>query len=162
MVRLTNPKTTRFQSFLGHLIPYNPDWYMPEIYDFLGLEWTCEPSSESIWPPIASSYTSSGLKTLYSSLHQVLADLELVPVVWRVSQNGDPRWRWACILTCIGLQLLVLSTDQMSFRCTECLWRSLGVLVLFGFLDRAICSLLWVQATNTNLFTGEVHVIWLK
>ena len=64
MVRLTNPKTTTFQSFLGHLIPYNPDWYMPEIYDFFGLEWTCEPSSESVWPPIASSYTSSGFANL--------------------------------------------------------------------------------------------------
>ena len=38
--------------------------YMREIDDFLRLVWTCEPTCESGWPPIASPYTSSGFVNL--------------------------------------------------------------------------------------------------
>ena len=34
--------------------------YMREIYDFLQPGWTCEPTCESVWPPITSLYASSG------------------------------------------------------------------------------------------------------
>ena len=33
--------------------------YIREIYVFLRLAWTCEPTGESVWPPIASPYASS-------------------------------------------------------------------------------------------------------
>ena len=38
--------------------------YMSGIYGFLRLAWTCEPTCESVWPPFASLYASSGFANL--------------------------------------------------------------------------------------------------
>ena len=45
--------------------------YMREIYDFLRLVWTCKPTCESVWPPIASPYASSGFAKLASTCESV-------------------------------------------------------------------------------------------
>ena len=37
--------------------------YMREIYDLLRLAWTCEPTCESVWTPIASPYASLCLQS---------------------------------------------------------------------------------------------------
>ena len=50
--------TSRHKVITSHL-------YMRKIWDFLKLTWwTCEPTCESVWPPIASPYASSGLANL--------------------------------------------------------------------------------------------------
>ena len=61
----------RFSHF-GHPTQVDASWsqvdasqqYRREIHDFLRLAWTCEPTCESVWPPIASPYARSGFENL--------------------------------------------------------------------------------------------------
>ena len=52
------PNTSRHKLIASQL-------YIREVYDFLQLAWTCEPTCESVWPPIASPYASSGFANLH-------------------------------------------------------------------------------------------------
>ena len=99
-------------------------------YDFLGLEWTCEPSSESIWPPIASSYTSSGFANLRWLAWVALwwpknVIFQLTPSIgWPGTRPSRlarfSKWRsslkvWACIFS------LALDYNCSSYPLTKCL-----------------------------------------
>ena len=65
---------------------------MHEIYHILWLEWTCKLTCESVWPPFASPYTSSGFANLCwlaSTCESVWSELYIF--ICSLSQ-----WRWEC------------------------------------------------------------------
>ena len=85
-----------------HKLPIASQLYMREIHDFLRLPWTCEPTCESVWPPIASPHASFGfanLRWLASTCESVWPGLTAIfpTLVYWVS-SGVPITRnwWTC------------------------------------------------------------------
>ena len=66
------PNASRHKLIVSHL-------YMSGIYNFLRLAWASEPTCESVWPPFASPYASSG----FANLHRLVSPFGLL-----VSRSG--------------------------------------------------------------------------
>ena len=69
--------------------------YIREMYGFLQFAWTCEPTCESVWPPIVSPCASSGLANLCRLANQFGQGRKNDCILKETAHLGNSLWEIA-------------------------------------------------------------------